>query len=44
MSVKVKAMKTLYSANKITIHGVRQAVVKGLLTVDEFTEITGQEY
>ena len=44
MSMKFKAIKTLYSANRITIDGVRQAVVNGVITEDQFAEITGKEY
>ena len=41
MSVKAKAIRTLYRAKRITIEGVRQAVVDGLITEAEYTEITG---
>lgn len=44
MSAKAKAIKTLYRAKRITIDGVRQAVVDGLITAEEFTEITGEAY
>ena len=44
MSVKAKAIRTLYRMKRITIDGVRQAVVDGLITADEFTEITGEVY
>ena len=44
MSVKAKAIKTLYRMKRITIEGVKQAVVDGLITADEFKEITGEAY
>ena len=44
MSVKAKAIRTLYRAKRITVEGVRQAVEDGLITDKEYTEITGKEY
>lgn len=44
MSAKAKAIKTLYRAKRISIEGVRQAVVDGILTEVEYTEITGKQY
>ena len=44
MSAKAKAIKTLYRAKRITIDGVRQAVMDGIITAQEFEEITGEEY
>lgn len=44
MSVKAKAIRTLYRAKRITIDGVRQAVVDGLITEAEYAEITGKPY
>ena len=44
MSVKAKAIRTLYRAKRITIEGVRQAVEDGLITAAEFETITGEEY
>ena len=44
MSAKAKAIRTLYRAKRITIDGVRQAVVDGLITEAEYTEITGEVY
>jgi hypothetical protein len=41
MSVKAKAIKTLYRAKRITIEGVRQAVVSGLITEEEYKMIIG---
>lgn len=44
MSVKAKAIKTLYRANRITIEGVKRAVVEGIITESEYAEITGEQY
>ena len=44
MTAKAKAIKTLYRAKRITLDGVRQAVKDGLITVEEYAEITGKEY
>lgn len=44
MSNKAKAIKTLYRAKKITIDGVKKAVVDGIITTQEYTEITGESY
>ena len=44
MSAKAKAIKTLYKAKRITIDGVKQAVVDGIITVAEYEEITGNKY
>ena len=44
MSTEAKAIRTLYRMKRITIDGVRQAVVDGLITPAEFEEITGTEY
>lgn len=44
MSVKAKAIRTLYRAKRITIEGVRQAVVDELITKAEYKIITGEQY
>jgi hypothetical protein len=44
MSVKAKAIKTLYRAKRITLDGVKQAVADGIITADEYKEITGNNY
>lgn len=44
MSNKAKAIQTLYRAGRITIEGVKQAVVNGVITEEEYAEITGKEY
>ena len=44
MSARAKAMENLYRRNKITKEGLRQAVVDGVITAEEYTEITGKDY
>ena len=44
MSVKAKAIRTLYRAKRITIEGVKQAVKDGLITAAEYAIITGEIY
>ena len=44
MSAKAKAIKTLYKANRISIAGVRKAVNTGVITQDEYRQITGVQY
>lgn len=44
MSNKAKAVKNLYRAKRITIEGVKQAVADGLITIEEYKEITGEDY
>ena len=44
MDTKAKAIKTLYLANRITIEGVKKAVVNGIITKEQYTEITNKDY
>lgn len=44
MSVKAKAIRTLYRAKRITLDGVKRAVIDNLITPLEYTEITGEQY
>lgn len=44
MSVKAKAIRTLYRAKRISIDGVRQAVIDKIITVKEYAEITGEDF
>lgn len=44
MSTKAKAIRTLYRAKRITLDGVKQAVVDNLITTEEYKEITGVDY
>lgn len=44
MSAKARAIKNLYRRGRITIDGVREAVSGGVITEQEFEQITGQEY
>ena len=43
MDVKAKAVQTLYRANRITLDGVKQAVKDGVITKEQYTEITNKE-
>lgn len=44
MSAKAKAIRTLYRAKRITLDGVRQAVVNCIITKEQYFEITGKDY
>ena len=44
MSVKAKAIKTLYKAKRITLDGVKKAVADKLITEAEYAEIVGKQY
>ena len=44
MDVKAKAIRTLYRANRITINGVKRAVVEDIITAEQYAEITGEDY
>ena len=44
MSAKAKAIRTLYRAKRITLDGVRQAVVDKLITAAEYKTVTGKTY
>lgn len=44
MSVRAKAINTLYRAKRITLNGVKQAVVDGIITAQEYAKITGVAY
>jgi hypothetical protein len=44
MDAKVKAIKTLYRANRITIAGVKQAVIDGIITKEQYAQIMGKDY
>lgn len=44
MSIKAKAIRTLYRAKRITLDGVKQAVVDKLITEAEYQLITGESY
>lgn len=43
-SKKYEKVKTYYDRGVWTIDMVRNAVVKGWITEEEFTEITGEDY
>jgi hypothetical protein len=44
MSVKARALNTLYKSKRITAEGVRQAVINGLITEAEYEAIVGEPY
>lgn len=44
MSIKAKAIRTLYRSKRITLEGVKQAVVDGIITENEYKTITGKDY
>ena len=44
MSAKAKAISTLYRAKRISLDGVRQAVVDSIITEAEYQTITGEVY
>lgn len=44
MSAKYKTVKKYYKNGLWTIDKVRNAVVKGWITEEEFEEITGEKY
>lgn len=44
MNAKAKAIKTLYLANRISIEGVKKAVVDRVITKEQYAEITGKDY
>lgn len=44
MSIKARAIRTLFRAKRITIEGVRQAVWDRIITITEFESITGEDY
>lgn len=39
-----KTLKNLYRRNKITESGLRKSVEDGIITKEQYTEITGKEY
>ena len=41
---KARAIRTLYRVKRITLEGVKQAVVDGIITAAEVSEITGETY
>ena len=44
MNARAKALLTLYRAKRITLDGVKQAVVDKLITEAEYKTITGKTY
>ena len=43
MSIKAKVLKRLYDKNKVTKDGLKQSVMDGVITRNEYKEITGEE-
>lgn len=44
MSARAKAINTLYRLKRITVNGVKEAVADGIITVEEYKKITGEDY
>lgn len=44
MSARARAMANLYRNGRVTIDGLKQAVVDGVITADEYKKITGEVY
>ncbi len=44
MTVKARAIYTLYRTKRITLDGVKKAVKDGVITETEFAKITGEAY
>lgn len=44
MSAKYSKVKNYYDSGLWTLKQVKNAVIKGWITEDEFKEITGEEY
>ena len=44
MNVKARAIKNLYRIGRISIDGVRQAIINNIITAEEFELITGTSY
>jgi hypothetical protein len=44
MKINVKAMKTLLKAKRVTVDDLKIAVLKDIITAEEFKQITGKEY
>lgn len=42
MSARAKAMENLYRRKKVTKDGLKQAVMDGVLTEEQYLEITGE--
>lgn len=44
MSVRAKAMATLYRLKRVSKEGLQQAVNDGIITSAEYQQITGEAY
>jgi hypothetical protein len=44
MKINVNAMKTLLKAKRVTVDDLKIAVLKDVITAEEFKLITGEDY
>lgn len=44
MNAKVKALESLYRRKKITKDGLKKAVVDGVLSAEQYKELTGEDF
>lgn len=44
MKINVKAMKTLLKAKRVTVDDLKIAVLKDIITKEQYKEITGDDY
>ena len=44
MSARAKAMANLYRRGKVTADGLKQAVLDGVITAEQYQEITDKAY
>lgn len=44
MNARAKALENLYRRNKVTKDGLKQAVIDGVITPEQYQEIVGDAY
>ena len=44
MSNMARAMEVLYRTGRVNLNGMHRAVLAGVITAEDYKEITGQEY
>ena len=44
MSAKAKILQSLYRRGKVTVEGLKQAVLDNVITQDEFIQIVGVQF
>ena len=44
MSNMARAFQVLYRMHRVTLDGLKRAVVDGVITAEEYKSITGREY